>query len=253
MPAMRAARRSRMAASMPHLAAQVDQVADEQRRRPPRAPTRPRARATAATTPVEQRAHQQREHHPLAEGVARAGRSRRRPRGRTRRGRGGSGAAGRSQRPSDVVVGVRSGSAVVDRRPARRARRRVVLRVAAGPRAVGRPPSAPLRASRAVGVRRPGPGAQVRPRRPPSSVGSCPLQRSCTRRRGRASTRPARDGTAGTRHLLLVPGDRGDEDQQPEHDQTGEDQRARHGCLLPRSAQYGQGGRPPRRSTRCSR
>ena len=38
---------------------------------------------------------------------------------------------------------------------------------------------------------------------------------------------------AGSRHLLAMPRDRGDEDQQPEHNEAREDHRARHGCLLP--------------------
>ena len=170
----------------PDLAAQVDQI-DHQREvdRPVHAPDqRERGRGR---DPRQQRAHQQGEHDPLAEGVA--------PPGGLGVGLGvvaaATGAvAGRGPFPADLglVVGAVGLDRVVD------------LVGSSGASSTSSRAARPVdtqgrSVSRAVGVsswsRRSGSTLS------PSSVGSRPFRRACIRRRGRASTRPAREAPLG--------------------------------------------------------
>jgi len=66
----------------------------------------------------------------------------------------------------------------------------------------------------------------------------------------RSRQHPAGEGgLARPLHLLASPRDRRDEDQQPQHHETREDQRAGHGCLLPERPRIGSVRTRPRPDT----
>ena len=173
----------------PDLAAQVDQIDHQREVDRPVHPPDQRERGRGCD-PRQQRAHQQREHDPLTEGVA--------PPGDLGVGLGVVTAAtgavpGRGPFPADVglVVGAVGLGRVVDLGGLVG----LVRRSSTSSRAARPVDTQGRSVSRAVGVsswsRRSGSTLS------PSSVGSRPFRRACIRRRGRASTRPAREAPLG--------------------------------------------------------